>query len=426
MFAWARVARVLTVVGRAVAPRAVARTAGPCLLQTATQYVCSDTLGDPQPMDPGDCCAACAKAPDCQSWTVFASQQSTQCSLYRLAGADQQAKIKTGDARYTSGYLPATDHPHADDGAGGRGIAETFLISMGAMAAVYLVIGAAVQWTRNGNQLELPNHAFWVSLGGLVIDGVGFTGQLLGLRDSPGVSTATAGHEDGDGTGDDGLEEGLLGGAKAGGVAKQASRGTGSAWHQAAMLGNAQKLKGLIDRGPATSSELDAGDNRRYTPFHLACSGGHQECVVMLLSAGCDPSLCNDTGRTGRELAEELRRMDVLKYLQGWGGEADAKGMSAAAAATAATGGQGQSAGRRARRKSSPLAAGASGSGSGGSRKQRRPSEGAVVGSGDAKEKRKKKEKKSGKSSSGGRKRSNSEGVEKASAKLLGDRVVQL
>ena len=65
----------------------------------------------------------------------------------------------------------------------------------------------------------------------------------------------------------------------------------------------------------------------------LSCAGGHLECVKLLLGAGCNASLCNDTGRTGRELAEELHREDILGYLQGWGGVADAKGIGAAAAA---------------------------------------------------------------------------------------------
>ena len=81
----------------------------------------------------------------------------------------------------------------------------------------------------------------------------------------------------------------------------------------------------------------------------LACAGGHLECVKLLLNANCNTSLCNDTGRTGRELAEELHRDEILSYLQGWGGIADAKGMGAAAAAAATGGGAAPAAAERPR-----------------------------------------------------------------------------
>lgn len=92
------------------------KVGGPCLLQPSTQYESSETLGNPQPLQPDDCCSACVHNPECQSWTVFDSQQSTQCTLFRTAGADQTEKAKTGDVRYTSGFLPAQEHP--SDGSG--------------------------------------------------------------------------------------------------------------------------------------------------------------------------------------------------------------------------------------------------------------------------------------------------------------------
>ena len=64
------------------------------------------------------------------------------------------------------------------------------------------------------------------------------------------------------------------------------------------------------------------------------------QCVKLLLAAGCDAALCNDTGRTGRELAEEMRRQDVLGYILGWGGNAEVKGIGAAAAAAAVSDGE--------------------------------------------------------------------------------------
>ncbi len=272
---------------------------------------------------------------ECRSWTVFESQQSTQCSLFRTAGADQQAKSKTGDVRYTSGYLPPDEHPGTDGGVADG--ADIFLLISVVLGVVYLVVGAAVGWSRNGHHLEIPNHSFWTSVGGMVIDGVCFTGQMLGLLSADGVSPA-AEHENNISTVNDGLEEGLLRRQLSGATqkAKQASQGDGTAWHRAAMVGNADKLRVLLKERQPGATELDAGDHRRYTPYMLACAGGHQDCVQLLLSGGCNPALCNDTGRTGYELAAELQRTDLQRYLQNWGGVGVARtGMGAAAAAAA-------------------------------------------------------------------------------------------
>ena len=35
------------------------------------------------------------------------------------------------------------------------------------------------------------------------------------------------------------------------------------------------------------------------TAFHLACAGGHVQCVALLLGSGCDTSLRNEDGLTG-------------------------------------------------------------------------------------------------------------------------------
>ena len=272
--------------------------------------------------------------PECHSWTVFDSQQSTQCSLFAATGAAQKAKSKTGDARYTSGYLPPEEHPGTDGGHGDG--ADIFLLVSAVAAAVYLVVGAAITWSRNGHRLELPNRSFWTSVGGMVIDGVGYAGQMLGLVSTDGASLAIE-HGADSSAANDGLEQGLLRGQSSGSVqeAKQASQGEGTAWHQLAMVGNAASSN-LAQRTSTDRDRVDAGDHRRYTPYMLACAGGHQECVQLLLSGGCNPALCNDTGRTGYELAAELHRTDLQRYLQSWGGVGVArKGMGAVAAAAA-------------------------------------------------------------------------------------------
>lgn len=59
-----------------------------------------------------------------------------------------------------------------------------------------------------------------------------------------------------------------------------------------------------------TAFELSA--HRESPIFSVACAGGHAECVRLLLAAGCDTSLRNNAELTGWQLAETLRRQDVL------------------------------------------------------------------------------------------------------------------
>jgi hypothetical protein len=71
-----------------------------------------------------------------------------------------------------------------------------------------------------------------------------------------------------------------------------------------------------VEDSVAWASKLDAGDWRSYTPFHVACAGGHYECAKFLLQSGCDTHLVNDLGSTAWELAEQLRRSKILKLRQ--------------------------------------------------------------------------------------------------------------
>ena len=63
--------------------------------------------------------------------------------------------------------------------------------------------------------------------------------------------------------------------------------------------------------GWVVSKLLDAGDSRNYTAFHVACAGGHVECVRLLCQAGCDTEVVNDVGLTGWELAAQLQRTKI-------------------------------------------------------------------------------------------------------------------
>ena len=235
--------------------------AGPCLLQTSTEYFCTERLGDPQPLQPPDCCAACVKNPDCQSWTVMATQQSTQCTLFSVAGAAQQPRMKTGDVRYTSGYLPATEHPNAQPPGGSSETAAISLIALAAMSALYLVLGVGVTTAKEGS-LTLPHAAFWGSLGGLVLDGIFFSGHLAGMHSLP-VSRGAPGEGDPEG---DALRASLLvPSVNAGSSGRQAKRGNQSTpYHQAAMVGNLRKMRELLETKGSTPAQIDLGDTRRY------------------------------------------------------------------------------------------------------------------------------------------------------------------
>ena len=82
--------------------------------------------------------------------------------------------------------------------------------------------------------------------------------------------------------------------------------------HVAASMGKLSQMQQLQQTDPAMfQTYLNAGDPRQYTPFHVACAGGHADCAQFLLEVGCDHSLTNDTGLDGWELAEQLRRHEV-------------------------------------------------------------------------------------------------------------------
>ena len=64
--------------------------------------------------------------------------------------------------------------------------------------------------------------------------------------------------------------------------------------HKALWIGNSARVEALLKSGSRT--DLDARDTRGYTPFMVACAGGHVDVVRMLCAAGCDCTLRNDVG----------------------------------------------------------------------------------------------------------------------------------
>jgi ankyrin repeat protein len=57
----------------------------------------------------------------------------------------------------------------------------------------------------------------------------------------------------------------------------------------------------------------NVGDSRCFTPFHVACAGGHVACARLLCEAGADTQLLSDTGLTGWQLAEQLHRSEIVQ-----------------------------------------------------------------------------------------------------------------
>jgi ankyrin repeat protein len=113
--------------------------------------------------------------------------------------------------------------------------------------------------------------------------------------------------------------------------------------HHACKVAETSKLSKLLRALKAVGADLramDTVDGRGFTPFHIACAGGHaqvrvtgavipptvvdaclwnadscglfSQVVEALCHAGCDPSLRNADGYTGWQLAESLDRAEVL------------------------------------------------------------------------------------------------------------------
>ena len=61
--------------------------------------------------------------------------------------------------------------------------------------------------------------------------------------------------------------------------------------------GDPARIEALLKTsGSYMHPDLDARDNRGYTPFMVACAGGHVDTVVVLCAAGCDCTLRNQVG----------------------------------------------------------------------------------------------------------------------------------
>ena len=86
-----------------------------------------------------------------------------------------------------------------------------------------------------------------------------------------------------------------------------------SALMAAARSGKVEMLRQMIAYGAAL--DLPSSSNG-WTAFHIACEGGEGEMVAILVTAGCNTSLKDVLGRTGKDLAEENGHADVVARLR--------------------------------------------------------------------------------------------------------------
>ena len=213
-----------------------------------------------------------------------------------LAGRSSHAVRSQGTRRgrvgWTSGKLsaPSECNEAAKEAEDSWIFSVLFLVSLSG----YCVGGIVVkkQQGRGGAGDWLPNHQFWASLYGLVIDGVGLVargGKPAGYAEISAAVDAMA-QEKAEGGGasravaaEKEVEDPVL-------ASQQASRAQPTSLHSAATLGDLKKLEKLLKA--AGCPAIDSGDSRRYTAFHVACAGGHLAC------------------ETAREL--DIRRPDIL------------------------------------------------------------------------------------------------------------------
>lgn len=171
---------------------------------------------------------------------------------------------------WTSGKLSGNDCGDAKAVEASWIFVVVFLLSM----SVYFVGGVVVK-KQQGRSVPgdwLPNHQFWASLYGLVIDGVGLVargGKPAGYAEISAAVDAMAKEKATSGTAEQEVEDPTP-------AKRQATRSAPTSLHSAATVGDIKKLERLLKANGCP--QIDAGDSRRYTAFHVACAAGHLDC----------------------------------------------------------------------------------------------------------------------------------------------------
>lgn len=241
-------------------------------------------------LDVCECARQCENDPECKAM-VF-QQRLDDASLsqcYAYSTECEEGKYPGRDRWCIAAAKFEEAGPLGKDGG------WTLVGLLVAGLVIYLAIGVAVGH-RSGT-LAHPHRARWMALISLVVDGIAFT--RAGFRNEQANShggVAAPSSSD--------LRGSLLPRA----VRVAATRGHTTTIHAAAAMGDAVRLQEALH----SDACVTAGDKRQYTAFHIACAGGHVACARLLLEARCDPTLLNDAGRTGWQLAESLHRTEVL------------------------------------------------------------------------------------------------------------------
>ena len=63
-------------------------------------------------------------------------------------------------------------------------------------------------------------------------------------------------------------------------------------------------------------AELHAVDKDGATAFHYTCVNNHPDCAEALVRAGCNTKLRSESGKTGRDVAQEQGHAAVLERLK--------------------------------------------------------------------------------------------------------------
>ena len=237
-----------------------------------------------------------------------------------------------------------------------------FILALAALCSSYLLV--SMVYMGRLEQLDLgdvrtfsPHGAQIAALAGLVRDGFTFSFGAYAVATSRSKSSLAAAplltetkEEEAARTARETAEAALREKQKPAKVGKGRA-----ALHEVAMVGDAAKLKKILaaelqakggggkSGSKGSSKVLDQGDQRGYTAYHHACAGGHEECVKLLIKAGCDTLRTADSGATGWQLASKGGKAGVVAMLQKVGGRGkharlalEAAALEAAAAEEAA------------------------------------------------------------------------------------------
>ena len=287
-----------------------------------------------------DCREACCESDQCVAFghcVQDADGSDNAACAYKGTGRCIWYQHNSGNLRHNNGHFTGFQHgdhckpvpdspggggagghhiilPHFD-ATGGVGWGWALVISLSIIALAYFGAGAARG--LGCGQPWLPHRHFWLELFGLIHDGMTFITRgtrpqdsVRGGRGADGDSSLAASNTTPLLKGDKvNIDIGLV-------TANMASRGSPTRLHVAAQLGDSKQLRRTLNNRGVGCEDINAGDNRRYTAFHVACAGNHVECVQELIQAGCDTTLLNEGGLAGGDLARQLKRTAVWVVLQ--------------------------------------------------------------------------------------------------------------